>query len=281
MTQLPLSISKRISRYENIEINGLILHPILVKNYEEFLMARTALEVMHQSLPVALMRVPLLAAFYQLDYDARRNGAPPVGLFARALLALALALRLGEGQDPEERLQAFKVVTDRENPTRLSKLLFLDGDGNMREIDPARFKELREIIAAQNGVRLEADTANPDIVQMKKDMNAGGANLDVNIDTLRSFAAAMERVDETEIDEWPILKLTRRTEAYQTMLSYLVCGIGEASGATWKTGNPYPHPIFRRVDDGAGLASAFGGAGASAEIKNKAQAIEAQITNSQ
>ena len=281
MTQLPLSIQKSIGRYEAIEACGLTLWPVKVYEYSEFLMARTALEVMHQSLPVTLMRVPLLSAYYQLDYDARLNGTPPVGLFARALLALALALRLGEGQEPEERLQAFKVMTDRENPARLSKLLFHDDDGNVKEIDPADFRELRKIIAAQNGVRLEADTANPDIVRMKKDMNAGGVSLDMNIDTLRSFAAAMERVDETEIDEWPILKLTRRTETYQTMLSYLVCGIGEASGATWKGGNPYPHPIFRRTDDGVGLASSFSGAEASAELKDKAQAIEAQITNSQ
>ena len=283
MNELPISIKKRIARYEEITFGELTLYPVRVESYDEFLICKPALEVMHQSLKVKYMRMPLLSALYQMDFEAGLRGETPTGLFSRALLALALSLRLGEGKEPIERVRLFQIATFREEPTKLMKLRFFDErDGKEKEIEPTEYKKLREIIAAQNGVRLESDSANPDIVQAKKDMGGGGANLDYSVDALKSFAAAMSKSDESDIDEWPILKLTRRTETYQTMLAYLVCGIGEASGASWKTGNPYPHPIFRRTDDGEGLAKPMKSAAENMKNAQTAQdvlSIEAQINN--
>lgn len=280
---LPANIQKSVSKYEPIQTGELKLYPVKVDLYDEFTMAKSALEVMHQSLPVALLRVPLLSAFYQMDYEAGKSGKPMTGLFSRALLGLALSLRLGEGKDIADRMGAFQVIVKRDNPAKLVRLQFTDSDGRKLTIEPSQYKELRQIIAAQNGVRLEDDRANPDIVKARKDMIAGGAKLDFSIDALISFAAAVCGVEESEIYQWPILKLTRRTDAYQTMLAYLVCGIGEASGATWKNGNPVPHPIFHRIDDGSGLASPMkSGANGkpSAQIKTNVQAIEAQLSAS-
>lgn len=255
MNNLPLYIKKTVSRYKPIEAHGLVLYPILVDEYESFLMARVALEVMHQSLPVALMRKPLLSAYYQMDYEALTSGQPIPGLFSCALLGLALSLRLGYGKDDAERIRMFQVRIDPDNPSDLVSVQFTDADGNEKTIEPSAYKELRKIIAAQNGVRLESETANPDIVKARKDMNAGEDALDFNADALISFAAAMSHVDENEIYQWPILKLTRRTDAYQTMLAYLVCGISEASGASWKNGNPVPHPIYPKKESWRGFAS--------------------------
>ncbi len=288
MSELPLKIKKAVSRYEPIETHGLVLYPILADEYDDFLVARVALEVMHQSLPVALMRKPLLSAYYQMDYEAMSSGQPIPGLFSCALLGLALAMRLGEGKDMAERIECFRIVVDHEKPYNLVSLQFTDNDGNKKTIKPSEYKELREIIAAQNGVKIESDTANPDIVQARKDMNADSANLDFSIDALVSFAAAMSREDESEVYQWPILKLTRRTEAFQTMLAYLVCGIGEASGASWKNGNPVPHPIFKKREDGRGFASpvtqnsenaAFGAENRYTNAQVDIEAIESQIAH--
>lgn len=281
MNALPINIEDAVNRYEPITSkDGIVLWPVKVKEYRNFLMARPALEVMHQSLPVTMMRIPLLSAYYEMDYEARLNGQPITGLFAFALLGLALSLRLGEGESTEERIKRFQIIVNRDNPAQLVQLQFTDDDGQEKHIDPASYKELRRIIAAQNGVRVESDTANPNIVQARKDMNAGGAKLDYSINALISFAAAVCGADETDIYEWPILKLQRRTDAYQNMLAYLVCGIGEASGASWKNGNPHPHPIFQRLDDGGGLATAMKSGGKNNTAVG-VQTIEAQIKQNQ
>lgn len=259
MSELPLTIKRSIRRYEPIQTDGLTLYPVLVKEYELFLMARPALEVMQQSLPVALMRVPLLSALYQMDYEAALERKAPTGLFSRALLILALSLRLGEGQDAAERIGQFRLAADPKEPTTLLRLIFTDADGNEKEIRPVQYQTLRQIIAAQNGVTLESDLANPDIVKAKK--NLSGANavpLNATVDDMIAGVSALSGAEEAEIEEWPILKLDTRMTAYRRLIDYIICGIGEVNGTTWKGGNPTPHPFFARADNGAGLFSVIG-----------------------
>lgn len=251
MSQLPINIQKSVDRYKPIKVDGLTLYPVLVENYELFLAARPALEVLHQSLPVAMMRLPLLSALYRMDYEAILNGETPSGLFSRALLALALSLRLGEGKEAAERMQTIRFSPDREDPSKLLCLRFADENGEEKEIAPAQFKLLREIIAAQNGVELESDKANPDLVRAKKDMLSTVAPaLDARIEDLICAVSALSGVAEEEIDRWPILKLQRRAESYERMMGYIVCGFGEVNGTTWKGGNPHPHPFFRKMPSG-------------------------------
>ena len=262
MEELPISIYKAVNRYQAVETDGMILYPIPVSLYGEFLMARGALEVMHQSLPVRLMRVPLLSALYAMDYEAVSAGQSATGLFSRSLLALALSLRLGEGQSIEARVGAFRIMVDRADPAKLMGLRFSDETGEEREITPALYAKLRRIIAAQNGVRLESDEANPDIVKAQKTKESANAvALDANIEDWIAAVSALTGADESEIDAWPILKFQRRSDSLRRVLDYLVCGFGEMNGTTWKGGNPSPHPFFSRVRDGRGVLSALGGTG--------------------
>ena len=260
MSELPMSINKAAARYQPIETDGLKLYPVLVREYEHFLIARPALEILHQSLPVAMMRVPLLSALYQMDYEAVLKGQPALGLFSRAILLLALAMRLGEGKEIEERTRQFQIMVDPKSPATLQRLRFTDENGEEKEITPAQFAKLRQIIALQNGVKLASDMANPDLVKAEKDIaSAGDMKLDANIEDWISAVSALTGVSEEEIDEWPILKFQKRSDTFQRILAYLVCGIGECSGATWKGGNPNPHPFFARLKDGSGVLTALGG----------------------
>lgn len=281
MNELPLSILRSVRTYEPIITDGLTLYPVLVEEYDSFLIARTALEVLHQSLPVAMMRIPLLSALYQMDYEAAASGKTPTGLFSRALLALALALRLGQGKEPVERVGLFQLAAERDKPQTLACLRFLDESGETKEIKPAQFNLLRQIIAAQNGVKLESDTANPDLVKAQKLMaSANAMPLDANIDDLIAAVAALSGAEESDIIGWPILKLEKRSDSYRRILDYLVCGVGEVSGTTWKGGNPNPHPFFKRIRDGNGVLSVIGGtADGSTKTAPKAQEIYQQSRN--
>lgn len=278
MTELPMHIQKSIQNYQDITVDGIILHPVLVGEYDEFLLARPALEVLHQSLPVALLRVPLLSALYQMDYEARLNGKPVTGLFFRALIGLSLSLRLGAGEELEERVKRFNVIVERENPARLVGLRYKDEGGEEREIKPSAYKELRQIIAAQNGVKLESDRADPELVKAEKDLaEMNGISLDASIDELIHSIAAISGVDESDIYQWPILKLHKRQQSYQRILNFLICGIGQVSGTTWKGGNPHPSPFFDKLDEGGfgahmALSDFAGGAGERA-VANAGQQV--------
>ena len=277
MSELPLSIQKSARKYEPINAGGVILYPIRVKEYDEFLMARPALEVLHQSLPVRYLRLPLLAALYQMDYDLAASQEAPTGLFSRALLCIALALRLGEGYDIEKRLKMFRVVADAESPRRLTEIRCTLNGEEIISITPQRYTEIRAIIAAQNGIKLESDRADPDLVQAEKDISEmSGVPLDASVDDLISAVAALSGTEEAEIVEWPILKLTKRQRAFQRVLDYVICGIGQVNGTTWKGGNPHPHPFFDRKEDGFGahmaLGAFAGGAGERA-VANAGQQV--------
>ena len=269
MNELPNNITTLIRKYKPIGKGEHVLHPVLVNEYNEFLIARPALEVMQQSFPVALLRIPLLSALYQMDFDAVVSGQTPTGLFSRARLVLALSLRLGVGKEVAERVELLKIVVDRSDPRKLIALRYADKDGKEKSISPGQYTEWRRIIAAQNGVKLESDNANPDIVKARKDMASNsGIDLDVNVESLVSAISALTQIDEDKIYNWPILKLDKQRIAWERILSYMVCGIGEASGASWKHGNPVPHPFFARINDGAGLFSPLGSQAGGSNVPN-------------
>lgn len=249
--ELPLHILRAVRKFEPIAAEGLILYPVRVAEYEEFLTARPALEVLQQAFPAPLLRIPLLSALYRMDYEAASRGEEQSGLFSRALLLLALSLRLGEGLDLRQRVRKFRIAADPKDP---AKLLYLQAsvDGEeMLKITPVKFQQIRPIIAAQNGVKLESDLANPDLVEAEREMAGLNApKMDADVEHLISGVAAMSGTDEAEIDDWPILKLNRRAESFKRVMDYVICGIGEAQGTKWKNGNPAPHPFFDRAEEG-------------------------------
>lgn len=250
MNQIPLDIKKHIAQYAAISVNSLLLYPVRVREFDEFSIGQPVLEVLHQSLNIQYVRMPLLSALYAMDYDAVVSGQTATGLFARARLLLALSLRLGDGLKVDQRVELMKVVVDRNDPRTLICLRFTDSNGEELAITPPQFKNLREIIAAQNGVDMLDESANPDIVKAQKLMQEGNVQLDITVDALVSAVSALSGTDEADIYEWPILKLKKRSDAYLRILDYLVCGIGETSGATWKNGNPTPHPFFKKIQNG-------------------------------
>ena len=67
MSDIPAKHLKRIRRYEPVETEGLVLWPMLVEEYEEYLLARASIEFMQQRLPRVLVNMPLLQAYFALD----------------------------------------------------------------------------------------------------------------------------------------------------------------------------------------------------------------------
>lgn len=246
--ELSSAIRRAIRRDEPIEVDGITLYPIRVAEYEEFLTARPAIEVMQRTFPVRLLSVPLLQALYTMDLEAVEAGQAPSGLFYRALLFLALALRLGVGEEADARVKKFHVVIDPQDPKRLKGLRCVVNGMEQVEITPVLFQRMRPILAAQNGMELVGDEANPDLVQAERDIAAAkGPKLEVTLEALLSVLCTLTGCEEAEAEEWTVRKLNSRREAVNRVLNFLICGIGESQGTKWKGGNPYPSPFFDRV----------------------------------
>ena len=243
MSDIPTKYLRKIRRYEPVETEGLTLYPILVDEYEEFLTARSAIEFMHQKLPLVMVNMPLLQAYYLLDSQSIKDEKIPTGLMARSVLFLALALRIGQGLPVEKRIGLFRPRINEKGT--LKSILFTPDGEEICEITPAMFQRLRPILAAQNGLTIPEEDANPELVATEEELAKKKApELELNPESLISAVAALSGVDEKEIYDWPIAKLQSRQRALQRALDYIICGVGEAQGTKWKKGNPCPHPFF-------------------------------------
>ena len=275
MTELPLNIKKSISKYEPIEAEGLLLYPVRVENYTEFIIAKQAIEFMQQSLPPVLMSQPLLNSFFQID-TGQVEGIAPNGMFMSAILALSLALRLLPHGTIEQQINMFSLVVDPKDKSRLKHLKFVVNGEEIRTITPVQFQRLRPIIAAQNGIALVSDDANPELIQAERDLAEKRApKLDINVESLVSAAALITGKDESDIYEWAILKLNNRLNSAKKIIDYAICGIGESQGTSWKGGNPCPNPWFEKLKEGSdaliSLENFAGGRGLDAVNRGTAE----------
>lgn len=276
MRELPAYITEAIHKYEPVPYDGLVLYPFRVKHYEQYLIARRAIGFMQQSLPVELMSMPLLSALFKLDYDRAVNREESTGLFAGCLVALAYALRLAYDFEPAvDACKRFMPITEPDDPSQLKRLIFVMNGEEEWSITPLQFSNLREIIAAQNGIEIMDLDANPELVQAEQDLLAQKApKLNMDYHKMIHGVAAMAHVEESEIYEWAVQKLHDRMESYKRVIDYVICGIGESQGTKWKGGNPNPNPWFDKLTTGSdaliSLDSFAGGQATSTILEGEA-----------
>lgn len=272
LNELPAEIRGKANRYEAVAVNGFLLHPIRVRDYLPFLQARPAIEFMQQRMKFPLVSMPLLSAYYKLDFDLLAQGQPISGLLSKAMLFLALALRLSPDDETPDLAKLFEIRAEKARPDALVSLC-CKINGEAREITPADFEAMRPVLAAQNGLTIQPRDANPELVDCEAEMaELNAAKLDLDPAHMVSAVAALTGRDEDEICDWAILKLHRRAESFKRMLDYVVYGISEASGLVKFTkGNPAPNPFFPRKKEGTAALSAlntFGGGAVERAVQN-------------
>lgn len=236
--------------YQPVNFEGIMLYPIKVRDYEAFGNARPAIDFLQQSLPVRYLSMPLLSAFYAMDVENLSQGKESDGYFLRAMLFLVLSLRYRPELSIKDRLHEFMsgVYSSADDTTALKRIEFQQ-DGETKEITPILFSRMRPVLAAQNGIELISTDANPELIEAERDLaELNGPEIDYNLQALLSFVSALSHAEESEIYDWPILKLNRRRESYERVLQFLLCGLASANGAQFKGGNPVPSPIYARKE---------------------------------
>lgn len=269
MKEIPLNIRQKISKYEPVKMESLVIYPVRVFEHDDFVIAKESIEFLPQALPVRYISKPLLSAYYALDMEKIINGEKITGLFVKALSMLALSLRLWEGEEMKERIKKFGVIIDEENPLLLKRIVFLDNKGKQKELNPSFFQKIRPIIALQNGIELYSEDVNPELIEAEKDiLDQKAIGLKYNFESLIYSVAAFSGKEEEEIYDWPILKLNNRAASYKRAMDYMLHNIMEGQGAKWKNGNPTPSPWFDRDENSSysliALNSFAGGAGEKA-----------------
>lgn len=272
MNELPAGIQQRIDRYLSVSWGGLTLWPVTVENAGLFGAARAALDLIPQSLPVALISMPVLDAFYQLDLEARETNGETLGLVGSVVLLLKLALRLGAADGGKALAEGVRIYPDEKRPGRLREIVFLTEEGETVRVSPRLFQKIRPILAAQNGVDMPSDTANPEILEAERMMAMKEfRGIDPKLTDKIIFVAQGSGVSEEEIWNWPILKLERHASLLRRRLDYLAVKTGEMSGMVKFTdGNPVPSPYWARKRGLYSLQSlgAVGNGAAEAAVRN-------------
>lgn len=272
MNELPTEIQQRIDRYLSVETCGLTLWPVTVENAQLFSAARTALDVVPQSLPVALISMPVMDAFYRLDLETLKETGKTLGLLSSIVLLLRLALRLGAGGSGETLADGVRIFPDEKKTGRLREIVFLTNEGETIRVSPRTFQKIRPIIAAQNGVDIPSDTANPEILEAERLMAMKEMDrLDPKLTDKIIFVAQGSGVPEEEIWNWPLLKLERHAAVHRRRLDYLAVATGQMSGMVKFTdGNPVPSPYWARKRGLTSLQSlgSVGNGAAEAAVKN-------------
>lgn len=275
MSDIPKKYLRQIRRYEPVETEGLTLYPILVDEYEEYLLARSAIEFMQQALPMSMVNIPILQAYFLLDSQSIKDEKIPTGLMARSVLFLALSLRIGKGLPVEKRIGLFRPRVSENG--KLKSIMFSPDGEEICEITPAMFQRLRPILAEQNGLTIPEEDANPALVEAEEELAKKKApNLEMNPESLISSVAALSGVDENEIYDWPIAKLQSRQRALHRAIDYIICGVGEAQGTKWKKGNPCPHPFFDRKKEGSAAKVALTEFAGGAALGTVSEGVENQ-----
>ena len=211
--------------------------------YEEFQLYKQVLLLRLSTLPAAYGVKDYFSAIYLMDLDAIKNTGNPVGFISMFFQLLMLALRL----PIEETGERIQIIPKDESGRTLDGVNVRLQDGNKVLLKLNDLQEIREAIAFLNGEKLPDESENPELVRAREQLaEIGSARLDANVNDLISSVAYASGLREKELLDWTIREFNSRVSAISRQLLYVICGINEGSGATWKNGNPAPSWYFDR-----------------------------------
>lgn len=258
-----LSRDKRLKIRDGEPIRelGLDWFPISMKYYEDFIQCKDALSVRLASLPVRYASMDYFSAIFAYEYDALNSGiGSSSGLFIRFMKLLGLALRIEVTPDYLGRCIYYqknidgRIVVDR---IEFSQTLE-NGEVNQATLSPFDVSfTIRPLLSAQNNIPLPDESENIELVEayeIKKQLNAKGANLDTDTDALVSSVAYLSHVTDKELrNTWNVRDFENRRRAIDRVMRYQMYGQAELGGmVSFKNGNPFPSWCFDSVDDSLG-----------------------------
>lgn len=243
--KFPKDIVKKVRCGQPIEAYGLILYPIMMEDYEEFLMCKDALAIMQGSLPAKYLSMDFLSALFQMSVDESQSDAPPdekTAAFQRVIRLFYMALRLSD--DEIERVAQNIVYKQNSQGNLAIERIMIYQNGNVAEITPVTFsRKIRPLIAYQNAIELPDESTNPELIRFRAKIHEHdeSVKLKANTDDLIASVAFQSATTTRSLMEWTVREFEYRVKAIDRDKRYTLCGQAEMSGfASFKDGNPAP-----------------------------------------
>lgn len=253
-------IVKKVRCGQPIEAYGLTLYPIMMEDYDEYLMCKDAWAIMHGSLPAKYLNTDFLSALFAMSLDETRNDVPPEersAAFQRVIRLFYMALRLTD--DEIEQVAGdivYKQVTDE--MIGIGSIT-IHQSGKATEITPSLFSsKLRPLIAFQNGIELPDENTNPDLIRLHNKIHEHDAQvrLKMDADDLLASVAYQSSVPLSALMQWTVREFVYRIRAIDRDKRFTLCGQAEMSGfASFKDGNPAPSWQYDTDVDNLGTTS--------------------------
>lgn len=235
--------SKAILKYEPVELNGLVYHPITVADYDKWQVCRSALTLRQGALPAKYACMTYLQCVWALDYDARASGSESkFGPWNALAMILALSLRFSDN----DKIQAIGNLPDRRNLVSIR----IVKDEQEHDIEPMEFNVVRKLIAEQNGAELPNEADNPDLIDAAESIrNTTNVRLNHDLGDMLTSVASARNLRRKDLFDWPIKELDDEIRAIRRRVGHLISSIAEVQGAKYENGNPYPTWMFDRAND--------------------------------
>ena len=180
------------------------------------------------------------------------------GMFSKLMRLLGMSLRI---DITPEMLNENIYYINTGNRIEIEKMIFTqtDADGEERtaEITPFQFStQIRPLIAVQNRIELPDESENTELLEAyeeKKNLEAGGTQVNPDLEDMKSTVAYLSGVTDREILSWTIRDFENRRRAIDRVEKHRAYRQAELGGmVSFKNGNPYPSLFFDPVDNSLG-----------------------------
>lgn len=244
--------AEAIENDEPIQLEGLTLYPIKMREYRQFHNNKAVLLIRQGSLPVAYAVMNYLQALFAMDFDAYEEAKTPLGFMSSLLRILSLSLRF-----PVDVLaKSARYETDQNDPRILKCIHFQVGE-HIVHLTPSLFDTVRAIIAAQNGLELPDETENTDLVESEMDIAAKNASdVEFNIRTLIASVARDQRCRREELLDYTIREFDELKDAIERDKLFMLYRTAELAGTVkFENGIPVPSWCYERKSKANSLIS--------------------------
>lgn len=243
--QFSKDIVKKVRCGQPIEAYGLTLYPIMMSDYDEYMLCKDAFAIMQGSLPAKYLSTDFLSALFAMSLDEKREDVQAelrTAAFQRVIRLFYMALR---STDEEiEHIARDIVYKQTNNDIVAIDHIVIYQNGKATEITPSLFStKIRPLIAFQNGIVLPDEDTNPDLIKLHNKMHEHDqpVKLVVDFDEMMASVAYLSSVTVAQITEWTVRDFEYRVHAIDRDKRYMLCGAAEMSGfASFKNGNPAP-----------------------------------------
>ena len=217
-----------------IEIYGLHIYPVMMRNIYEFYDSISTLQIN----PMELNFVGLSEALSTLSY-------------------LELAIFFAKNDKTfQERLNtilklAFRVSDEsiRVNNKDGKLALIVVQNGKEIEISSGKFNRVKDLICYQNAVEVVDLKENQRILEANRRVDSLNSNSDLTIEDQIFSVAAISQIDIKDIERWSIYRFKRMTESHDNIINYKIFKSAEMSGfVTFKGGNPFKSWMTKSKD---------------------------------